>query len=435
MSADPTGPVAEFLALSGWSLIEARPDHVRNVPGRYRLARHRVRARDRGGRERALAVTVETRRRPRRLPEVPAGLAERVGLSEVATTLGDHHVWAFPYDPELPLLPDAVSGPAMRERLRTAGLVDGPALVSAHLLRYRPGRRAVVRYQIVPRPGRRHHPRTPNPGRALFGKVLRHDRSDRLASMSAADARIGPDLCLAIPQNLGGGLFVAEAMAGTSLRDRLVAGGALPSPNRLARIPEALAEIAPPAAGPVPSAKAPAPNDRRHPARRLEYAVGLLTEVLPTGRDAVARAARAVETGLADGWAPRAFTHGDLYDDQVFVADDFSLGLIDLDDAGPGDPALDAANLCAHLLAMTLAAPTAARRLVAYRELVRTAFLERLDLAPEAFAWREALALLLLATGPYRVQAEDWPVHSRHLIDLAVRLTTARPEAAWRTCS
>jgi Ser/Thr protein kinase RdoA (MazF antagonist) len=180
---------------------------------------------------------------------------------------------------------------------------------------------------------------------------------------------------------------------------------------------------------------APAPDDRRHPARRLDYAVGLLTEVLPSDRDAVARAAEAVERGLSQGWAPTAFIHGDLYDDQVFVAEDFSLGLVDLDDAGPGDPALDAANLCAHLLAMTLAAPAAAHRLVAYRELVRAAFLERLGITPQDLAWREALALLLLATGPYRVQADGWPAQSRHLIDLAVRLTAVRPEAAWPTCS
>jgi hypothetical protein len=102
---------------------------------------------------------------------------------------------------------------------------------------------------------------------------------------------------------------------------------------------------------------------------------------------------------------------------------------------GPGDPAIDAANACAHLLALAAAVPARALRLVGYRELLRAALVEGLGVSPVEFAWREALALLLLATGPFRVQSARWQDESSHLIDLAIRLTSRDREGSWRTCS
>ncbi|MGH9116550.1 MAG: hypothetical protein ACRD0A_01315 [Acidimicrobiales bacterium] len=55
---------------------------------RYVLVRHRVIARDRHGRRRGLWVCDEGRRRPRRLPEPPDGLASRLRLDVVAGTIG-----------------------------------------------------------------------------------------------------------------------------------------------------------------------------------------------------------------------------------------------------------------------------------------------------------------------------------------------------------
>jgi hypothetical protein len=85
---------------------------------------------------------------------------------------------------------------------------------------------------------------------------------------------------------------------------------------------------------------------------------------------------------------------------------------------------LDMANLCAHLLAMAALVPAAAARLIAYRDLVRSAYCRRVGVPPSDFAWREALGLLQLATGPFRVLAPNWERQSGHLVSLAVRLTT-----------
>ena len=128
---------------------------------------------------------------------------------------------------------------------------------------------------------------------------------------------------------------------------------------------------------------------------------------------------------MAAGWSADAVVHGDLYDDQVFVDDRFRLALVDLDDVGLGDPLLDAANACAHLLALAAARPAQAKRLLAYRTLVRDEFLRALDAAPADLAWREGLCVLLLATGPLRVLSPTWRRESAALTDVAVRLTAA----------
>jgi hypothetical protein len=84
---------------------------------------------------------------------------------------------------------------------------------------------------------------------------------------------------------------------------------------------------------------------------------------------------------------------------------------------------------------LAAAVPARAQILLAYRELLRAAFVEQLDTTPHDLARWEALGLLLLATGPFRVQSARWPAETSHLIDLAIRLTSRDREGPWRTCS
>ena len=78
----------------------------------------------------------------------------------------------------------------------------------------------------------------------------------------------------------------------------------------------------------------------------------MVARLLPGEGCAAGRVAEAV-IGWAEESEPREqwIVHGDLYENQVLV-DGESLGLIDLDDLGPGDPLLDAANFSAHLLVL-----------------------------------------------------------------------------------
>ena len=61
-------------------------------------------------------------------------------------------------------------------------------------------------------------------------------------------------------------------------------------------------------------------------------------------------AARPVMAALATlSGPPAAVLHRDLHDKQIFLTPDQRVGLIDLDTLVPGDPALDLANLLAHI--------------------------------------------------------------------------------------
>jgi aminoglycoside phosphotransferase (APT) family kinase protein len=130
---------------------------------------------------------------------------------------------------------------------------------------------------------------------------------------------------------------------------------------------------------------------------------------------------RAEESEPAEDW----IVHGDLYENQVFVDGD-TLGLIDVDDLGPGDPLLDAANFSAHLLVLGASGPAAASVILGYREELRAAFLRRLDADPAALSWREAYCVLRLASGPFRVLHPDWPRRMTDRLALATEVLAAR---------
>jgi hypothetical protein len=110
------------------------------------------------------------------------------------------------------------------------------------------------------------------------------------------------------------------------------------------------------------------------------------------------------------------------------VAADGTLGLVDLDDLGHGDAALDAATLSAHLLLLAEGTPDAAvrARVLAYREEVRTACLKRLDCGEDSLRWREAYRLLLLASGPLRALRPDWPQRVGARLDLVEQVAAGR---------
>jgi aminoglycoside phosphotransferase (APT) family kinase protein len=152
----------------------------------------------------------------------------------------------------------------------------------------------------------------------------------------------------------------------------------------------------------------------------------LVARLLPDEACAAGRVAEAVinwaEASPASGeW----IVHGDLYENQIFV-DGETLGLVDLDDLGPGDPLLDAANFSAHLSVLAASGPPAAAVIHRYREELRAAFLRRLDADPAALAWREAYCLLRLATGPFRVLHPEWPQRMADRLALATEVLSVR---------
>jgi hypothetical protein len=155
-------------------------------------------------------------------------------------------------------------------------------------------------------------------------------------------------------------------------------------------------------------------------------AAQLVARLLPGEGCAAGRVAEAVIGWAEESEPPDEWTvHGDLYENQVLV-DEESLGLIDLDDIGPGDPLLDAANFSAHLVVLgTSGSSPAGARILGYREELRAAFCRQLDADPAALSWREAYCLLRLVSGPFRVLHPDWP---RRMVDrLALATEALRP--------
>jgi hypothetical protein len=397
--------VTGFLDRRGWEVGHARPVQAMYHPERSLIVRYRATAEGSSG-KRSLTVCIEIRSRRRRAVPVPELFAERHGIPEPIERRDNELVWAFPYDPSLSGLPHAMWGPEARNALAESG--TRPAAVSVEPLRYRPRRRAVFRYRALHLdPGARRW-------ETSFGKVLPRDKAERTHEGIVWLRRAAKHLPLTLPvARMGSGVLVFPDASGRSLRDLLIRGGSLPAPSRVAALPVSLARAIDPA---EPGVERPAPLDLARSGAEI------IERLVPSAAAQAARVRDAVERGAASDPGRKSTVHGDLYEAQVFVDERFALGLIDLDDLGRGDPVLDAANFCAHLLALALAVPRAADRLVAYRRLVRSAFLRALDVSPQALAWREALSMLLLAAGPFRVLDPAWPAEVGRRVALAIRL-------------
>lgn len=130
----------------------------------------------------------------------------------------------------------------------------------------------------------------------------------------------------------------------------------------------------------------------------------------------VAELAARCAPGDRDGSRP-VTVHGDLYEAQVLVAQGAITGLIDLDGAGPGYLADDAATLIGHLETLALVRPRAAHRIRAYAAETFAACAAVTD--PVVLARLVAAVCLGLATGAFRVQEPGWEDEARRRLDLA----------------
>lgn len=394
--------LSRFLAARKWSLEDARAVQAVWWPGRTCTVRYRARARSADGRARHLVLCAEAGTSTRPAPLAPEDFAQRFGMADPVSEEDGVRVWAFPYDPRLPGLPDSSHAPAVRA---AAGLL-GPVAVAVRPLRYRPGNRAVFRYTVLRPDGER---------RTLFGKVLREQAWSRTFDGYRSLSGTGFRLAEPRPVDGLGGLVLFPELPGSSLRRRLVAGERLPSPRRLVAEVDRLGRT--PWRG---SLKV------RRPHRTIRSTGRLLAHLLPHRRAEIEGLAEELAALAGSRSATGPTVHGDLYDAQLFVDERFSLGLIDLEDAGPGDALLDWANLSSHLAALSASAPKAGRRPLAYRALLRREVLARTGASEGELAWREALATLLLAPGPFRVQSPVWPRRVEARIDAALRRMAPR---------
>jgi hypothetical protein len=134
-----------------------------------------------------------------------------------------------------------------------------------------------------------------------------------------------------------------------------------------------------------------------------------------------------VEAELAES-RPRTVIHGDLHEGQLIVAPTGIVGVIDIDDAGPGDPLDDVATLLGHLRYRSLTDGANGPAIAAYADAVRETFLAAAG--PHELDTVTAGVLVGLATGPFRVQQDDWQGAVGRVIDAAVNLLPSVPDCS-----
>jgi aminoglycoside phosphotransferase (APT) family kinase protein len=145
------------------------------------------------------------------------------------------------------------------------------------------------------------------------------------------------------------------------------------------------------------------------PRRRLRRAVRTLAAVTPHLDRRLQRLSEGIESALDGSRRTDAAVHGDLYEGQVLVDPRGSItAVLDTDGLGIGDPVTDAANVAAHLGALTETHPHLSLRLGRVREAAIAAIADTFDTAPAMVAAREAIAGLQLAAGPLRVMDPNW---------------------------
>jgi hypothetical protein len=352
------------------------------------------------GRRSAATIVLMT---GRRLPS-GAAILERDGPADPSGQPSSVAAWRLADDPWLPGLAAALDPAGAAALARAVGLTAEPD--RPRLRAYRPGRRAVVELRV---------------GRArLFVKVVRPAAIERLQALHRA---LTDDL--PIPRSQGWspelGLVVLQALPGTSLREALRTGGAVPSPiehlrllGRIRATPD-IAAIGGPAGSPI---------------EHLPSHVGLLSALLPEAEAELAAVGAAI--GPEED-APSSVVHGDYYEGQLLTTGGRLTGLLDIDTAGLGRAADDEATLLGHLAVLADGHPRARRAIVSHAEAALRLFEQRSD--PVDLRRRAAAVILGLATGPFRVQSAAWPTETRRRIALAGRWLESADRVAHATRS
>ena len=378
------GPGAGDLLATVLAAVDARPldlrlRQVRYVPGRSITAQYQVRvAWAEGGTTHETFVATSG--------EPPPDGTIVLEADGVAVA-----IWRYPDDPHLPGLAAAADPRRVARLLADLG-VEGP---EPRLRRraYRPGRRAVVE--------------ATTPGARIFLKVVPPDVVDGLQARHAAMIGHVP-----VPRSHGWskdlGIVVLEALPGKTLR-KLLEGGTrrLPPAEALVELLDALPD--------PPGSSTPVPG----PASRAPGHATLLAAILP---EAAARIRAIVEAVAGVEPDPPVPVHGDFHATQILVRDSRVAGLLDVDTAGLGSRADDLATLLGQLTVLGL---TRASRpnLARYTRALLADFDRRVD--PVALRLRTAAAVLGLATGPFRVQEENWPLGVERRIAAAERWVEA----------
>jgi len=272
---------------------------------------------------------------------------------------------------------------------------------------YRPTRRAVVRLSmkgdrlVFDREAGRVSMRAGK--RYIFLKLVRPGYAD---SIGKVHEELGPHL--PIPRCYGAwgdlGLLALEGLPGLTLRDFIrQKDGRPPHPDELVGLLDTL------------PAAASAEGRVRSMRRRVRSHQGLLEAILPDHAERVRRLARELRALPSER---TTIVHGDFYDSQVLVDEGGSItGLLDLDGVGWGYLADDLASMLGRVWTSGQTGGRGQERFAAYAGELLESFSRRVD--RRDLCMRVAAIVFGRATGPFRVQSDDWRRKALERIELA----------------
>jgi Phosphotransferase enzyme family len=261
--------------------------------------------------------------------------------------------------------------------VRLPGLVE--ASVASELVRYKPGRRAVLRYRLD--------------GRAVYGKLRADDAGAGHVALGHAllERGIATPAPLRYEANLR--MTVHSEAPGTRLSD-------LEGDELTAWMEPVAAALARLHGANVPGLPAHSPEQEID---ELRAAAGTAAALLPHRRAEIGALADRVAAALAAARrATPATIHGSFHDDQVLVGD-AGVVLLDLDSAAIGDPLLDVGHFASYLSASG-------------QTTARAAFLDAYGREAPLF---EAAALLRWSSLPFRRLEPGWPARMERRLELA----------------
>lgn len=399
-AAHLTGPgahavLATTVGAAGGTLAAARPVHVRYRPGADLVVRYEASVRWAGS-----AAVAETLVAATTTQGVPAGAVPLIAETERGPI--EVGVWRWPFDPVVSGLADAVTPSAVA---RVLGC--DPDRLELAVIAYRPTERAVVRATL-------------HGGPTYYLKVLAPERAGELADRHRRLLAAGVPVPPVVDHDRETGILVLGELAGPTLRDAIKSGETRwPDAGEYLTITRALEAADLADAAPTSSRITDATAHARMIATVLpdqRYRLDALIDLFSAGLDRVA-----ARTGPT--------IHGDLYEAQIVVDGTRVVGILDVDDAGPGDPLDDLATVVAHLR-YRAAAHHGRDHVDRYADVLERAFSAHAEArghTPGELALVTAAALVGLATGPFRIQQRGWRHAVRRHLDRAWAVATAHP--------
>jgi streptomycin 6-kinase len=279
-----------------------------------------------------------------------------------------------------------------------AGLRFSKRRSFAQLVRYKPERRAVLRWSLAMVDGSSAVARRAGIYVRVHADHVGSGATQSLRARAAAGIRCPRPL--AVPHDR---LVIESEVAGKRL-DEL----SPPCCELVGTLLASLHGVEPPRALPVHSGVEELDTALKTCAdlRRLDPELGQLADSIA---DQLSR------------WIPSApeprFSHGDFHRGQLLLGPT-GLGVVDLDRSLVGHPARDLANFYAHEIGLD-----GARAPETCSEIER-AYGQRTELPPHReLAWYKACSVLRFAMTPFRTLMHDWPERAHFLLERAAELT------------